>query len=192
MPVSCAQNTVSWSENKTGCAIDLFTNDVILAFDDALRWNKCRMDIEIELTKGIFFLEVVFPSTKAHFDLNSPLIRSKKKFWCFYWLMSCALARWFQKCIHVHSKYCSKLVKNVKNLRESTILGKLQVPGGFSHFWPTCNNICYGHVYIFGISAPRRCWWANKNAKKLNFFFRPPWGWVQIGKCRFWSAKIDF
>ena len=59
--------------------VDLFTNDVILAFDDALRWNKCRMDIEIELTKGIFFLEVVFPSTKAHFDLNSPLIGRKKK-----------------------------------------------------------------------------------------------------------------
>ena len=54
------------------CALDLFTNDVILAFDDALRWNKCRMDIEIELTKGIFFLEVVFPSTKAHFDLTHP------------------------------------------------------------------------------------------------------------------------
>ena len=61
------------------CPLDLFTNDVILAFDDALRWNKFRMDIEIELTKGIFFLEVVFPSTKAHFDLNSPLIRSEKK-----------------------------------------------------------------------------------------------------------------
>ena len=54
------------------CVLDLFTNDVILAFDDALRWNKCRMDIEIELTKGIFFLEVVFPSTKAHFDLTHP------------------------------------------------------------------------------------------------------------------------
>ena len=37
------------------------------------------MDIQIEFTKGIFFLEVVFPSTKAHFDLNSPLIRSGKK-----------------------------------------------------------------------------------------------------------------
>ena len=57
---------------------DLFTNDVILAFDGALRWNKSRMDIQIEFTKGIFFLEVVFPSTKAHFDLNSPLIRSEK------------------------------------------------------------------------------------------------------------------
>ena len=60
--------------------LDLFTNDVILAFDDALRWNMFRIDIEIELTKGIFFLEVVFPSTKAHFDLNLPLIGRKKSF----------------------------------------------------------------------------------------------------------------
>ena len=65
--------------NRPKCTLDLFTNDVILAFDDALRWNKCRMDIEIELTKDIFFLEVVFPSTKAHFDLNSPLIGREKK-----------------------------------------------------------------------------------------------------------------
>ena len=51
---------------------DLFTNDVILDFDSALRWNMFRIDIEIEFTKGIFFLEVVFPSTKAHFDLTHP------------------------------------------------------------------------------------------------------------------------
>ena len=120
-------------------------------------------------------------------NLTRPQRVGKKSstFGCFYWLISSALARWFQKCIHVHSKYCSKWVKNVKNLRESTILGKLQVPGGFSHFWPTCNNICYGHVYIFGISAPRRCWWANKNAKKLNFFFDP-----HGGECK--SENVDF
>ena len=65
--------------------LDLFTNDVILAFDGALRWNKSRIDIQIELTKGIFFLEVVFPSTKAHFDLNSPLIGRKKViFFCVF------------------------------------------------------------------------------------------------------------
>ena len=45
-------------------------------------------------------------------------------------------------------------------------------------FWPT-SNICYWHVYIFGISVPRRCWWANKNTKKLNFFSRPYEGWVK-------------
>ena len=73
---------------RGSCSIDLFTNDVILAFDDALRWNKCRMDIEIELTKGIFFLEVVFPSTKAHFDLNSPLIGRKKKLNFFVFLLA--------------------------------------------------------------------------------------------------------
>ena len=38
------------------------------------------MDIEIELTKGIFFLEVVFPSTKAHFDLTHPSQGREKKF----------------------------------------------------------------------------------------------------------------
>ena len=54
------------------CSIDLFTNDVILDFDSALRWNMFRIDIQIEFTKGIFFLEVVFPSTKAHFDLTHP------------------------------------------------------------------------------------------------------------------------
>ena len=52
--------------------LDLFTNDVILDFDSALRWNMFRIDIQIEFTKGIFFLEVVFPSTKAHFDLTHP------------------------------------------------------------------------------------------------------------------------
>ena len=55
-----------------GCWLDLFTNDVILDFDSALRWNMFRIDIQIEFTKGIFFLEVVFPSTKAHFDLTHP------------------------------------------------------------------------------------------------------------------------
>ena len=54
------------------CSVDLFTNDVILDFDSALRWNMFRIDIQIEFTKGIFFLEVVFPSTKAHFDLTHP------------------------------------------------------------------------------------------------------------------------
>ena len=52
--------------------LDLFTNDIILDFDSALRWNMFRIDIQIEFTKGIFFLEVVFPSTKAHFDLTHP------------------------------------------------------------------------------------------------------------------------
>ena len=58
-----------WS---TTYGVDLFTNDVILDFDSALRWNMFRIDIQIEFTKGIFFLEVVFPSTKAHFDLTHP------------------------------------------------------------------------------------------------------------------------
>ena len=111
----------------------------------------------------------------GQFRLHIPLLGGRKKsstFWCFYWLISSALARWFQKCIHVHSKYCSKWMKNLKNLREIATSGKLQVPGGFSQFSPTCNNICYRHVYIFGISGPRRSRWANKNNKKLNFFSR--------------------
>ena len=66
------EHLMKHEDKEHPCTVDLFTNDVILAFDDALRWNKCRMDIEIELTKGIFFLEVVFPSTKAHFDLTHP------------------------------------------------------------------------------------------------------------------------
>jgi len=70
------------------------------------------------------------------------LIGSRKTLCCFYWLIDCALAHWFQKCIHVHSKYCSKLVKNAKNLRE------LASSGGFSHFWPTCNNICYVCLFV--------------------------------------------
>ena len=149
------------------------------------------MDIEIELTKGIFFLEVVFPSTKAHFDLNSPLMRCKKSltFWIFYWLMSCALARWFQKCIYVHSKYCSKWIEIVKRKGRRPL-------GRKCLFWPTCSNICYGHVYIFGISVPRRCWWANKKRKKFNFFSRPIRGefkskWALVeGKTT--SSKFDF
>ena len=51
---------------------------------------------ETNVKSCIFFLEVVFPSTKAHFDLNSPLIGRKKKlnfFAFFYWLISSALAR---------------------------------------------------------------------------------------------------
>ena len=39
-----------------------------------------RIDIQIEFTKGIFFLEVVFPSTKAHFDLTHPSQGREKKF----------------------------------------------------------------------------------------------------------------
>ena len=80
--------------------------------------------------------------------------------------MSCALARWFQKCIYVHSKYCSKWIEIVKRKGRRPL-------GRKCLFWPTCSNICYGHVYIFGISVPRRCWWANKKRKKFNFFSRP-------------------
>ena len=60
------------TDSFSRCPLDLFTNDVILDFDSALRWNMFRIDIQIEFTKGIFFLEVVFPSTKAHFDLTHP------------------------------------------------------------------------------------------------------------------------
>ena len=63
-----------WGEpkGKKKYTLDLFTNDVILDFDSALRWNMFRIDIQIEFTKGIFFLEVVFPSTGAHFGLTRP------------------------------------------------------------------------------------------------------------------------
>ena len=90
------------------CALDLFTNDVIFAFDDALRWNKCRMDIEIELTKGIFFLEVVFPSTKAHFDLNSPLIGREKKLNFLRFFIGSSAAPW-----HADSKNVYMSVANI-------------------------------------------------------------------------------
>ena len=40
---------------------------------------------------------------------------------------------------------------------------KASVAGALPHFWPTCNNICYGHFW-------------NKNNKKLNFFANPMWG----------------
>ena len=60
----------------------------------------------------------------GQFRLHIPLLGGRKKsstFWCFYWLISSALARWFQKCIHVYSKYYCKWVKIVKNLRELAI-----------------------------------------------------------------------
>ena len=58
------------------------------------------------------------------------------------------------------------------NLRELAISLKLYFPGGFHIF----DQLCYRHVYIFGIS---------KNAKKFNFFPRP-----HGGECK--SENVDF
>ena len=94
-------------------------------------------------------------------------------FCCFYWLIGCALACWFQKCIHVHSKYCSKWVKIAKNLRELAISGNCKFPEVFRIFYQLA-IIFAMDMYIFLESARQGA--ADeliKNPKSWHFFPDP-------------------
>ena len=71
--------------------------------------------------------KTIFAVQNQHFPICTHPHRVKKKFHFFGVFIGLSEAPWHadsKKCIHVHSKYCSKLVKKVKNLRERTILGK--------------------------------------------------------------------
>ena len=63
---------------------------------------------ETNVKSCIFFLEVVFPSTKAHFDLNSPLIGREKKLNFLRFFIGSSAAPW-----HADSKNVYMSVANI-------------------------------------------------------------------------------
>ena len=73
--------------------------DIIRSSNRSCEFRVCRDGSQIKTRNTMYHTDSSnYPSRTVAYLKLQPILETKKKstFWCFYWLISCALAYWFE------------------------------------------------------------------------------------------------